>query len=151
MYVVEKKKSEKGFTLIELLIYIALTGGIMAGVIAVSYPILTGAGNLSERVTMEIESSFVLRKIAWALSSAGASAISAPSLGTVNAPALTVNGMTFIDSSGAITLNGTPLTAERIVFDNFSVTYVNDTTDYLEIRFTADGIAVGPYRHNVRY
>lgn len=155
MYSVKNKNSNRGFTIIELLVYIALTSVILTSVIVVSYPIISGAERLFEKVSAEIESAFVLRKITWALSSAGGGNVDTPALGaSTDTLTITLPSATLIftdDNAGAITLNGTPLTAARVHFADFEVDYVDDTTDYLEITFTADGEPVGPYRHNLRF
>jgi len=155
MHPVTNKRSNRGFTIIELLVYIALTSMILVSVIVMAYPILSGAERLFEKVTAEIESAFVLRKIAWALSSAGAASIDTPALGaSAETLKVTLPTATLVftdDNAGTITLNGTPLTGSRVLFADFAVNYIDDTTDYLEITFTADGEPVGPYRRNLRY
>ena len=126
------KKSGKGFTLIETLIYIALFGVILTGVITAAYPLITGAEKLSQRVVAESESTFVLHKIGWALSSAPISNIDDVSM-PEKLRIIQVGGGVLSIQQGINTPNSieisdgpavfTPLTASRVIFSNFTVVH----------------------------
>ena len=61
--------SKKGFTLIEIIIYIALLSLLMTGGIVAFYQIITSNDTLNQKTRTEEEGNFVMRKMAWALSS----------------------------------------------------------------------------------
>ena len=133
---------QKGFTLIETLIYIALFGIILTGVITASYPLITGAERLSQRVTAESEAAFVLHKIGGSLASVSSVLVSGGNT-------LTVTPLS--GSQYSFSLNGTvmeqgsvPLTASRVKFSNFSVTppttpAAGNAPHQLTVSFIADG------------
>src|SRR3989338_5826533 len=96
------KKSGKGFTLIEAIIYLALVSFLMVSVLAAVYPIFTGTERTSQKITVDGEVAFVLRKIAWALGPV--SSVSAPAEG-LSGDTLTIDTLTFTESSGGILLD----------------------------------------------
>jgi Tfp pilus assembly protein PilE len=67
----------KGFTLIETVIYIALLGLIMSLALLGAYQILEASAGASNKTTLQEESSFILRKINWAMTGISA----APTVG----------------------------------------------------------------------
>ena len=66
---------ENGFTLIETLIYIALFTIIIGGAMVAVYQIIESTNRTNERVVIQEDVNFLLRKLYWALT--GASAVSA--------------------------------------------------------------------------
>ncbi|OGE82152.1 MAG: hypothetical protein A3B10_02355 [Candidatus Doudnabacteria bacterium RIFCSPLOWO2_01_FULL_44_21] len=66
---------ENGFTLIETLIYIALFTIIIGGAMVAVYQIIESTNRTNERVVIQEDVNFLLRKLDWALT--GASAVSA--------------------------------------------------------------------------
>lgn len=65
----------KGFTLIETIIYIALLGLIMTGALLTAYALIDSGSYGSGKNTMVDEGSFVIRKIAWALTGMSATPV----------------------------------------------------------------------------
>lgn len=63
-------KINRGFTLIETVVYIALLALIMGGAVFTAYSLTEGSARTSAHAIVQEEGSFVLRKLAWALSSA---------------------------------------------------------------------------------
>ena len=62
-----KKNSQKnlGFTLIEVMIYIALFSILMGGVFITVFRLLDGSNKLNNKITIQEEGNFVLRKLDW--------------------------------------------------------------------------------------
>ena len=148
-------KSGAGFTLIETLIYIALFGVILGGIVISSYPLITGADKLSQRVVAESEAQFVLHKIAWAVSYSPVSSITGGSTLSINFTA--GSPITFTQAAGVITMNGSALSASRVNFSSFSVTpstllapVVGNAPRQFTVSFTADGEAFSQ-TYNVYY
>lgn len=59
---------KKGFTLIETLLYIALFSIILTGIIVISFQIIEGSEKTRQKVIIEEEANFLMRKFAWATS-----------------------------------------------------------------------------------
>lgn len=60
---------QRGFTLIETIIYIALFTMLITSGFAAVYELIEGTDSLNQKVRTEEEGNFVMRKIAWSLSS----------------------------------------------------------------------------------
>src|SRR3989344_7974807 len=60
----------RGFTLVETLIYIALFSLIFSGALLAVYELLAGSQKNTQKVIIEEEANFLLRKIEWALTGA---------------------------------------------------------------------------------
>ena len=134
--------------------YLALFSILFTGVLLSSYTFLTGTQHITAKVVQENESAFVARKISALLLSANA--IILPNSGTHTGV------LTFSTYSGGVytvtatrgmltlTTNGAravPLTAERVVFSNFSATHtapVGTLPRFLEYSFTVNGEVFGP-------
>ena len=141
----------------ETLLYIALFGLILSGIVVSAYPLITGSNNLSDHLTAQGETSFVLRKIALELAS-GVTSVDTPTedgflvLRIFNSgPAATrfrVNSGEIQISKVAAGTTYDPLTASRVNFSNFSVNDVelSEGPNYVEIEFDAGGEHVGPAR-----
>src|SRR4030042_5686193 len=83
--------SQAGFTLIESLLYIALFSIIIGGALVAVYQMIESSDAVSAKNIVEMEGSFLLRKIDWALT--GISDTCTPALG-----ALCVNKTNFADN-----------------------------------------------------
>lgn len=59
---------ERGMTLLETILYIALLSLFLSGVLAVTFGLLEGSARTNRRTFVQEESTFVMNKIAWALS-----------------------------------------------------------------------------------
>ena len=57
---------QKGFTLIETLIYIALFSIILTGILLTAYQIIDGSEKTRQKVILEEEANFLMRKFSWA-------------------------------------------------------------------------------------
>jgi len=81
-----KKRTEKiaGFTLIEVVIYLALFSIIIGGAMAGVYQLVQSSDANAQKIIVEQEGNFLLRKIDWALSN----------VASVSAPAEGANGQT---------------------------------------------------------
>ena len=168
------QKKDCGFTLIETIIYIGLFALIFSGIFVSIYPIFTGAERLTKNVATEGETAFILSKIDNALSS-----IITDSNGTITTPGgnqlvLSYNGTEKFRFAGStsstycvtplvcklITIekdhsgDAVPLNAQRVQFENLSVTQTAPTggaSRYIDISFTANGKAVGPIRYYLHF
>jgi type II secretory pathway pseudopilin PulG len=69
-------KELRAFTLVETVVYIALLGLILTGAVVTAYQLVASSGSLNAKNTAGEEGTFVLRKLAWALS--GAQIVSLP-------------------------------------------------------------------------
>ncbi len=137
---------QNGFTLIETLLYIALFAIILTGVIMSAYPLITGSESLSAHVTAQGEAGFVLRKFSWAFSDVVSVTVSGGNTLTVTQPS---GSLVFTEDTGAIELNGVPLTASRVAFSNFAVskTIPASGPEYIEVEFDAGTEHYGPARY----
>lgn len=169
--------TKKGFTLVETIVYIGLFGIMFSGIFVSIYPILTGAGHLTQNILIEGETAFILSKIRFAL----ADTITSPQ-GTIATPSggtelvLSHNGTeqyrfaldttnAFCDAPLVCTMltlaqNGDiahrlPLNAQRVTIENFVATdypaQPDGTPHYVEVSFTADGGLVGPVRYYLHF
>ena len=128
-----------GFTLIETLIYAALVSVVIGMILMVTFQIVSGSRGLNEKIFMEDEASFLLRKIEWA--TAGASAINSPISGQSSSDTLSVdkfeidptdNPIVFSVSDGdllmregtgsEVRLNSPLLTIENATFTHIAAT-----------------------------
>lgn len=91
---------QKGFTLLEMMIYVALFSLIMIGSLITAWELIRTSQMTSERVTIEEEGNFVMRKMSWALT--GVSSISIPSALATTTNTLVVNKYGF--STNPITI-----------------------------------------------
>jgi len=82
-------RKSSAFTLIETLIYAALISIIIGMVIVITFQVVSGNVKLGEKIFLEEESSFLLRKLEWAIG--GASAINSPASGTSSNSSLSIN------------------------------------------------------------
>lgn len=112
----------KGFTLIESLLYIALFAIIIGGALVAVYQMIESSDAVSAKNNVEMEGSFLLRKIDWALT--GAKDIGSPSVNNSGQ----VLGINFTTPSPLIfRLNSDKLQLSRdngITFSDLSSDYV---------------------------
>ncbi len=162
---------KRGFTLLEAIIYIGLFGLIFTGIFVSIYPLLTGAAAVSNNIAIEGESTFIQRKIQYALQKAitTSSDISdiVPSTGnTTGEDKLVINTNRFrFEQSGTDLLYSEggsiaiPLNANRVKITNFLVKHPTPATGaphYLEVSFTATVIntppvSIGPVRYYLHF
>jgi hypothetical protein len=166
-----------GFTLFETILYIALCSVLLTGMLASIYPLLQEAAAVNERIIARSEASFIIKKIDYTLTSTlidskGRIATPAPNT-TADRLVLTYNNATttvffpeqsFTYCSAPLLCrqlmyqDGTkvalPLTNERVVIENFSVTHrapTATTSRQLDVSFTIDGINIGPIHYYVPF
>ncbi len=154
-------KSGAGFTLLEMILYIGLTTFLLASVIASAYPLFTNAERLSARTTTDIETSFAIQKISWALS--GVSTINVPasgdSEGTLSLTTVSGGDISFRLENNALEISDdgatwTPLTSSRVPIQNLLFTHVpptGGTPRSLQISFDVNGTPVGPLVYYARF
>jgi len=75
----ERKEKITGFTLIEVIIYLALFSIIIGGAMAGVYQLIQSSDANAQKIIVEQEGNFLLRKIDWALSNVAS--VSVPSEG----------------------------------------------------------------------
>jgi len=170
-------KRAAGFTLLETVIYIGLFSLMFTGIFVSIYPLFSSADRLTKNIAVEGESAFILAKINYALSStitSSSGTITTPSAGnTANELVIKYGGVEkyhfALDTSNTyctsplvctmltVSKNGgtaLPLNAQRVKIENFSVTHVapaNGEPRYLDVKFTAGGVPVGPIRYYVHF
>ena len=70
-------KLTRGFTLLEVVLYLGLLSMLMVGAVVTSYDLVESSQNSGGNATLEVEGSFVSRKLTWAL----AGLTTAPTIG----------------------------------------------------------------------
>lgn len=98
----ENKFKQSGMTLIEIVIYSALFSIIIGGGMIATYEIISSTDNGANRVVLQEEANFLLRKISWALT------------GATNINIISTTRLQVTKSSSTYTFNlcGTNLTIE---------------------------------------
>jgi type II secretory pathway pseudopilin PulG len=100
----------RGFTLIETIIYTALISIIIGGALVTVYQVLESNNALYNKIIVEQEANFLLRKFAWALS--GVSAINLPVVGATSS-VLSINKINFPENPLVFNLNATDIRLKR--------------------------------------
>jgi len=132
-------KPSKGMTLIETLIYAALVSIVIGMIVVVAFQVMQGSSNLGDKIFLEEEANFILKKIEWIIS--GASIINSPDPGDSSNSAFSVdkfgfsgaeNPVAFGVSDGEIsiqrggglpiTLNSSFVTVENATFTHIAAT-----------------------------
>ncbi len=140
----------RGFTLLETLMYIALIGILIGGMIVAVYPVFTNSERLSQKVTRDTETAFLLHKLSWALSSVTSLSVSGGDTLTIDMEGGPV--VTFEANGTTVDFDGEPLLSSRVKVENlvFDHTIGSDgAPDTVTIEFDIDGLPVGPFQHNV--
>lgn len=118
----------RGYTLIEVLVYMALFSLVIGGMLLTTYGILQNTARLEDKVVVNEDGGFLIRKIDWALTNA--TAVSCPASGQLqitklglpagNNPllfALSLNNVTLKRGSGsAVQLNGAAVSVKSLLF-----------------------------------
>lgn len=97
------KNNTKGFTLIETLLYLALFTLIIGGGMAAAYQIIQSTEATHQKVIIQEEADFLLRKLEWALSGA------------------TVGNVSFTATTLTVTISGVPVTFSWDGNDNITL------------------------------
>ena len=129
------REASRGFTLIETLVYLGLLSFLIIGILASSYYIIQGSNKVREKIMVETEADFLLKKISWAIS--GLPTITAPSIGTTGLSLTAINShispnpFTFDLDSATGQLRMThgsgpakPLNSVNVAVSNLSFQYV---------------------------
>ncbi len=120
------KYTPTGFTLIETIIYIGLLSIILSGTLVAGYYIIDGSEHIKQKIAIDAEANFILRKIDWALT--GISAINSPAAGTAGASLsvtkLGLGNLDFDISTGNLRLNATPLNSSSVTISNLSFEHI---------------------------
>ncbi|MDQ3075643.1 MAG: type II secretion system GspH family protein [bacterium] len=101
-------KDSRGLTLIEMIIYLGLFSILIGGVVVAVYQIVQNSGKISNKMVVEEEMNFVLKKVDWALT--GATSVTTPLSGTSDT--LRVNKLNFFDNPIVIKENSTNQSVE---------------------------------------
>lgn len=100
----------RGFTLVETIIYTALISIIIGGALVTVYQVLESNNALYNKIIVEQEANFLLRKFAWALS--GVSSINLPVVGATSS-VLSINKINFPENPLVFDLNATDIRLKR--------------------------------------
>lgn len=122
------KRKSAAFTLVETLIYAALISMIIGMVIIVAFQIVSGSGQLSEKIFLAEESSFLLRKIGWVIGSA--SVINSPNSGETSNTSFSVDRFGIPAGENPITFS---VTAGNLTIDRGGAGTVNLNSSLLNI------------------
>jgi len=95
-----KIKEQSGMTLVETLIYAALISIVIGMIIVVAFQVIQSSNNLGDKIFLEEEASFLMRKIEWVIS--GASAINSPSPGSSSSSTFSVDKFGFSGSENPV-------------------------------------------------
>jgi prepilin-type N-terminal cleavage/methylation domain-containing protein len=131
MWVNAKQKYNQGFTLIETIIYIALFSIVITGGMVATYQIMQGTDAAANKIIIQEEANFLLRKIDWAMTGANTiSTTSSPPSLTITKTGPTVLKFDFSSPAGSIRLSkggGSPsiLNSSNIIISNLSFNPVN--------------------------
>jgi len=142
-------RARGGFTLIETLLYIALFTIVVGGGIVTIFGLLQSSEQTQQRIAIETEGTFFMKKLDWAMSGA---TIVLPASGTTGTTlSLLRDGTTydFTLSGTTITLaenSGTPLPLNTLnaPTDNLAFTHTGTSPDALELNFALKGKTFGP-------
>lgn len=104
------KKYKNGFTLVEMIIYIGLLSLIIASVSGVTFQIIEASNQVNNKILIEEEANFLLRKIEWALW--GASEINSPPPGD-SGTTLSIDKYGFLENPIVFSLNSENLEIQR--------------------------------------
>jgi len=89
LFLIPYSSKSGAFTLVETLIYAALVSIIIGMTIVITFQVVSGNVKLSEKIFLEEEASFLLRKLEWAIG--GASAINSPVSGASSNSSLSID------------------------------------------------------------
>ncbi len=129
-------KHSQGFTLIETLIYLALFAIVIGGGMIAVYQIIQSTDATNNKVIVQEEANFLLRKINWALT--GATAVSVPS-GTNLLVTKPISGTNVVLS---FNLTGSNLTLQR---DSGTVAVLNSSSLKISaVSFTKTSVSGQP-------
>lgn len=131
-----KSLGDSGFTLVETIVYAALISIVIGMIVVVAFQVISGNSNLSEKIFLEEEANFLLRKIEWVIG--GASSINSPNSGNSSNSSLSVdkfgftageNPVVFNISEGNITIergSGDPVTLNSafVKIENATFTHI---------------------------
>ncbi|MBI3589348.1 MAG: prepilin-type N-terminal cleavage/methylation domain-containing protein [Candidatus Liptonbacteria bacterium] len=134
--------NKNGFTLIEVIVYMGLFSLVVGGLLVATYTIIEGSSRLQSRVVVNEEAEFLLRKINWALTGAGAVSVpSASSLQMVK-PSLPLvdNPLVFTYDTGNLLLqrgnkSATPLNSASVQVTSVAFTY-NSSRKTVRVQIT---------------
>ena len=125
---------QKGFTLIETLIYIALFSIILTGIILTAYQIIEGSEKTRQKVILEEEANFLMRKFSWATAGIRSGDIVSPSPNS-EGPILTItrgasDPISFTQVGEVIFIQrgsnpSVPLSSSNIVVDANSLYFIH--------------------------
>lgn len=76
---IQSVKSGAGFTLIEVLIYIAFFALLVGTLLGIAYQTIAATNQINNKIVLQQEADFILRKIDWALSGAAAASVGSKS------------------------------------------------------------------------
>lgn len=93
-----------GFTLIEILVYVGLFSIVIGGLLLTAYNVISGSGRLHNKVFINEEAAFIIRKFDWALTGATAIPFISSTTLKITKPSLPVgdNPLTFSLASGML-------------------------------------------------
>ena len=129
------KSTNKGFTLIEVIIYIALFSLLIGTALITAHQLIQDAGNINSKNNTQMEGSFVLSKLNWALTSASTFHISS---GVLHIDRYDSNQIDIQLAGGKINMTESLGFAGNITTGNVSVSNLTFTT----ISGTPKGITV---------
>ena len=139
------KNTNKGYMLLEMIIYVALFTIMIGGLIVTAFLLIQSGGKTSQRVVVQEEMNFVLKKIDWVL--ANTTSITSPNAG-VTSGVLTLSDGTntttieYDSVNKKILLNNEDLTTINVKVENLSFETIAGTPKGLEINLNIDGQTV---------
>ncbi len=127
-------KSGVGFTLIETVLYVSLLSFILASLLGITYQALESTDKIAQKIALQQEANFIVRKIDWALGSAAA--LSQP-LPNFAGPNLTFTNFAFAFIGSNITLNSLLLNSANVSISGgtFSRTVLSGQPEKIQVDF----------------
>ena len=130
-----------GFTLIEVLVYLALFAVIIGGGMVAVYQIIESTNKTNDKVVIQEDANFLLRKLDWALTGAKPSDISNVTATTIRVNKLLVGNLDFDLSGDNLTLNSNPLNSSFVKVGQATGidVFANPSSEIVQFTFTVNG------------
>jgi type II secretory pathway pseudopilin PulG len=137
------KIKNHGFTLLETVLYVSVLSFILASLLGITYQSLESADKISQKITLQQEANFLVRKFEWAINGASDAIVSGSDLTiTRHASPTTV---VFKNNSVNKTLDISaefgqlPLNSQNVLVDNIIFTVGATTPKQVTLSFNVNG------------
>jgi type II secretory pathway component PulJ len=133
------KKNNTGFTLLEMIIYIALFSFMIGGLIMTSFMLVQNSHKTENRITVQGEMNFVLKKINWVINQAKDIDIPSSNILSANADNDNENEFEIKYENNKITLNNKEITTINVSVDKLSFETIGENPKGVKITLIING------------